>query len=338
MEKGDRKMKYSKEELLNMYYHLARGRVFTLKMHECVQAGYIRSSFHTPYGEEAASVGVLTAMRDTDWYGTTHRTQPAAIMRYDIYQYISEIFGKADGMFKGSTFDIHTSDYGKGKMPAPVGTLSSSLGNHVGIAWMEKRNGTDNIFVASGGDGGWSEGICWELLNISALYAIPIVFIVNDNGWAMTVPVERQTFNRDFAQKAEAFGVKAFKADGTDILSVREAADAAIAYTRNESKPSFIHMTSLRWEAHFIGQGDDYRNDKELVKEAKEKRDCLKNYEKYLLDNGICDQAYMDKIKDDFAAELDEMIARAVAAPLPNVSEVFKKEYIYATPETGGDL
>lgn len=336
--KGERKMKYSKEELLNMYNHLARGRVFTLKMHECVQAGYIRSSFHTPYGEEAASVGIATAMRNTDWLGTTHRTQPAAIMRYDIYQYIAEIFGKADGMFRGSTFDIHTSDYDKGKIPAAVGTLSTSLGNHVGIAWQEKRNGTDNIFVALGGEGGWSEGICWELLNMAALYEIPVVFVVNDNGWAMTVPVERQTANRDFAQKAEAFGVKAFKADGTDVLSVREAADEAINYTRSTSKPSFIHMTSIRWDAHFVGQGDDYRDDKEEVAKAKEEKDCLKNYEAYLLENNICDQTYMDKIKNDFAAELDEMIARAVEAPLPDVAEVFKKEYIYASPETGGDL
>lgn len=331
-------MKYSKEELLRMYYHLARGRVFTLKMHECVQAGYIRSSFHTPYGEEAVSVGVVTAMRDTDWWGPTHRTQPGAIMRFDVYQYIAEIFGKTDGMHRGSSFDIHTNDYGKGRVPVGVGTLSTGLGNAVGIAWQEKRNGTDNIFVSQGGEGSWSEGICWELLNLCALYDIPIVHICTDNGWAMTVPAERQMYDRDYAKKAESFGVKAFKCDGADILSVREAADAAIEYTRTQGKPSFIHMTCIRWGDHFVGQGNNYRHDMDKVAEAMENKDCLKNYEKYLLENGVCDQAYMDKIKDDFAAELDEMIERAVAAPTPDASEMFKKEYIYANPETGGDL
>lgn len=331
-------MKYSNDELLRMYYHLARGRVFTLKMHEAVNNGHIRSSFHTPYGEEAVSVGVVCAMRDTDWWGPTHRTQPGAIMRFDVYQYIAEIFGKVDGIHMGASFDIHTNDYEKAKIPVGVGTLSTGLGNFAGIAWQEKRKGTDNIFVTNGGEGSWSEGICWELLNLCALYDIPLVSICTDNGWAMTVPAEKQMADRDYAKKAESFGVKAFKCDGADILSVREAADAAIEYTRSTSKPSFIHMTCIRWGDHFVGQGNDYRHDMDQVEEAMKTKDCLKNYEQYLLDNGVCDQEYMEKIKNDFAAELDVMIAKAIESPFPNGDQMFKKEYIYATPETGGDL
>ena len=102
---------YSKEQLLEMYYHLKNGRIFTLKMHEAVYKGLIRSSFHTPYGQEAIGVGIVSAMRKTDWLAFTHRLQTALIMRYDMTQFITELFGLRDGLKHGSAFDYHIGDY-----------------------------------------------------------------------------------------------------------------------------------------------------------------------------------------------------------------------------------
>ena len=202
MEKGNI-MKYSKEELLKMYYHLARARVFTLKMHEAVNAGYIRSSFHTPYGQEAISVAAVCSIGDNDWIVPTHRGQCISIMRFDMYQFIAEVFGKRDGVEKGVAFDFHCSDFGEGKrVPSPLAVLGGVVPTYVGFAWSLKAQKKDEIAVVFTGDGACSEGAVYEGWNLAALYKVPLIHVIENNQWAMTVPLERQTANPDIAEKA----------------------------------------------------------------------------------------------------------------------------------------
>lgn len=331
-------MKYSKEELLKMYYHLARGRVFTLKMHEAVIAGHVRSSFHTPYGQEAIAVAVACSADKNDWLVPNHRDQCASIMRVDLYKFIAELFGKEDGLHKGVAFDFHCSDLTEGvRLAPPLAVLGGVVPNYVGFAWSLKQQKKNEVAIAFTGDGACSEGAIYEGWNLAALYKVPFIQIIENNGWAMTVPLDRQTANPDIAKKAEACGLPIQIVDGNNILEVREAMDKALEMARN-NQPNVIEVKTLRWEAHFFGQGDDYRDDKEEVKESMEKDDCLKNYEKYLLDNGVCTQEYMDELKEQLSDEIDAMVQKAAEAPIADPKTIYTKENIYATAETGGDL
>lgn len=328
---------YSKEQLLDMYYHLKRGRIFTLKMHECVSKGYLRSSFHTPYGQESIGVGIVSAMRKTDWLSFTHRLQTALIMRYDLYPFIAELFGTKDGIGYGSVFDYHCSDYEENRIMTILGTLGGVVPTNTGFAWGLKKQGKDEVAVIVHGDGGCSEGTVYEGWNLAALHKVPAVYVIENNEWAMTVPIERQTVNPTISDKAIPFGLSRQVVDGTDILAVRHAMDIAIEKARN-FEPNVVEMKALRWEAHFVGQGNDYRNDKEKIEEYKKYHDPVTKYEKYLIERNLIDQAYIDNLAEAFTKEIDGYIEKASNAGKVEFEKVYAKGNIYANPETGGDL
>ena len=330
---------YSKEQLLEMYYHLKNGRIFTLKMHEAVYKGLIRSSFHTPYGQEAIGVGIVSTMRKTDWLAFTHRLQTALIMRYDMTQFITELFGLRDGLKHGSAFDYHIGDYADDGVHvlSILGTLGGSVPMNTGFAWARRLQGNDDVSVIVHGDGGCSEGTVYEGWNLAALYKTPTVFVIENNRWAMTVPLERESANPVISEKAAACGLSTQVVDGNDILAVRKAMDIAIEKARR-GEPNVVEMNTLRWEAHFVGQGNDYRDDKELIARYMEQDDCVKRYEEYLLKLGYIDQAYIDQLTAELEAKLDAAVEQASKSERPHFDDIYRKEYIYANPETGGDL
>ena len=330
-------MEYSNEELLKMYYHLAKGRIFTEKMHEAVQAGHIRSSFHTPYGEEALGVGIMSALRDTDWISGNHRFQTGCLMRLDNYQMICEIFGKKDGIQHGSAFDFHWSDFKDKRMVMPIGTLGAKTPMYTGFAWQLKRQGKDEVIVIVNGEGGTSEGPTYEAWNLAALKKAPVVYVIDNNRWAMTVPIERQCVDPVVSNRAKPFGLSTQVVDGTDVLAIREATEIALEKARN-GEPNVLEFDTVRWGAHFFGQQDKYRFDKEQVEEAKKNRDCVKLYEDYLKDKNLIDDAYIEKTKAEITKELEDLIARAIACEYTTKEDIYRKEFIYGTPETGGDL
>jgi len=336
---------YSKEELLYMYEHLKRGRMFTLKMHDCVQRGLIRTSFHTPWGEEAIGVGIAAACKPTDFMGFTHRTQPGLIMRYNLYEFICELFGKFDGPRKGSAFDFHLGDLrltdDSLRIMPTLGTLGGAAPMACGIAEALKMTGRPNleVCVTPYGDSACSEGAVYEAWNEAALYKLPIVFVIVNNGWGMSVPLVRESFNPNISEKAVACGLPIQIADGNDILAVREAMDIAIEKARN-CEPNVVELKTLRWGPHFLGQNTEYLTEADFakVKEAQEKDDCVKRYEAYLIDQGIIDQAYIDEMTAKIQAELDDAVERADKCRIGTFEEVYAKNFIYANPETGGEL
>ena len=322
-----------------MYHNLVRGRIFTLAMHDAVKLGRIRSSFHTPYGQEAPGVALLSAMREQDWLAASHRVQAAAIMRFDAYQYIAELFSRIDGYKKGTVFDYHGSDYDKGRMVIPTGVLGSISGTYTGFAWARRFQGhTDEMMAICLGDGACSEGSVYESWNLATLYKAPVLYVIENNGWAMTVPLERQTVNPDISDRAKGFGMPVKIVDGDDMLALRKAMDEGVALARS-GQPNVVEVKCTRWGAHFFGQDDAaYRQDLDDVAWHKENRDCVKLYEDLLLENGLLTEEYIAELKERYAKEFRELSDKAFAAPIATKEDVFKKEYIYANVETGGDL
>lgn len=331
-------MEYSKEELLKMHFHLVRGRVFTLKMHEAVKQGYIRSSFHTPYGEEALGVGITSALRDTDWISGSHRYQVGCLMRMDNYKMICELFGKKDGYKMGSAFDYHWSDFEKARYLMPVATLGSKQPMYTGFAWQLKRQGKDEIVMLFNGDGSMSEGPAYEAYNLAALKKVPVIYVIDNNKWAMTVPLERQCVNPVVSDRAKPFGLPTQVVDGTDVIAVRKATEKAAEMARNFI-PNVLEFNTVRWGAHYLGQNDSFRPDREEINDAMINKDPVKNFEKNLKENGVVDDAYIEKAHKDAEEYFDELIKRAIECGYADAEkDIYRKEYIYGTPITGGDI
>lgn len=331
-------MDYSREDLLRMYKNLVRGRIFTEKMHQAVNDGLIRISYHSAYGEEATSVGVVSALRDTDWIVQSHRVQPASIMRLDLYRFICELFGRRDGQNLGTGYDFHLNDMkGPGHLAVPMATLGSVVPMYVGFAWALKYQKKDQIAVVFQGDGALSEGVCYESFNIASLYHVPMILVINNNGWAMTTPLSRQTVNPNISDRAKPFRIPTQIVDGSKLLEIREAMDRAVAMARN-NQFNVVEVKNLRWGAHFVGQKADYRDDLAEIEDAKIHRDCVRLYEDELMHRGLITPEYSRTLREECAAEIDAAVQRAAACPYPSFEDVYPKNHVYTMPETGGDL
>lgn len=335
-------MKYSKDELLRMYHELVKSRIFILAMHDCVHSGLIRGSYHTQYGQEATGVGIATAMGTNDWVIPSHRSQSLVLAKFDLYQVACEMLSRRDGMAKGLAFDVHITDLEKEHTLPLSGTLSGSIAHGAGAALAMKLQKTGGAFIALQGDGGWSEGICYETANIASLLELPIVFVAEVNGWAMTVPQSREATNRHIAERVAPWGIEPHIIDlneGCDVVKIREVMDDALEKART-GKPQIVEINNTRWEAHFLGQGNDYytEEDKADVAYAMKHRDCVKIMEDYLISNQICDEAYLKSTKEKVQAEVDDAVSRAKQSPLVPSEEIYTREMIYASPETGGEF
>ena len=208
---------------------------------------------------------------------------------------------------------------------------------NAGFAWARRLQGSDEVSVIVHGDGGCSEGAAYEGWNLAALYHTPTVFVIENNRWAMTVPLARESANPVISEKAAACGLSCQVVDGNDILAVRRAMDVALEKARR-GEPNVVEMNTLRWEAHFVGQGNDYRTDKEAIQKGMEEDDCVKRYEAYLLGLGYIDQAYIDRLTKELEDKIDAAVEQASKSEKPRFDDIYRKEYVYANPETGGDL
>jgi len=333
---------YSKEFLLSLYDGLKTFRCYVLKMHEAVYKGLIRSSCHSPYGQEATAIAALAAVRDTDWLCPKHRAQAVYYSRYDLQGLISEMLGSDDGLRHGAAYDFHLMDVGEdsARILSGSGTLGSVEAQNVGFAWARKYLGHDDeVVVQWSGEGSASEGVSYEAWCNAALYKPNMVFIIETNQWALSTPLYRESANPNISEKAAACGLSAeIVEDGTDILACYEAIQRAVDKART-GEPCVVEIKNRRWSAHFEGQPNDFREDIDKVHEAQAgPGDPVQRFEKYLLEHGVADQEYFDKKAAEVNAMMDEVILKASDVKPPVYEHLFNKNFVYATPETGGDL
>lgn len=332
-------MKYSKEELIKMYDQLLAARIYADKMEKAVLDGQVLGSLHLPHGQEAIGIATVNAMRDTDWISPTHRFQAALMNRFDIQEFTDEILGKVTGTNKGITFDFHNCDYENARILQPVGTLGALVPIAAGHAWQRRRLGYDEVVIAVHGDGGCAEGTVAETWNLAALFNVPVVFLIENNGWAEGTPSTAHHFNAQISDKAAAAGIERKVVDGNDLLAMREAMEWAIETART-GKPTCVEAMTLRWKGHYCGEPGAYRTEAENARiEDGKKNNCpLLRYEEKLLTEGLIDEKYVSETRDRIDAELEDVFKKAYDAPYPTFEEVIKYDWIYADPTTGGEL
>jgi pyruvate dehydrogenase E1 component alpha subunit len=187
------------------------------------------------------------------------------------------------------------------------------------------------------GDGAMSEGACYEAMNIGSLYNVPLIYVIDNNGWAMTTPLSRQSVNPNVSDRAKPFNIPTFIADGSDLMALRRTMDQAVEIARG-NQMVLVEVKNKRWGAHYYGQTNAYRDDMDQIGIAMEKQDCVKVYERYLLEHGVCDEAHFARIKETCARTIDEAVRRAAEAPLPTEEDIYYMRNVYTMPETGGEL
>lgn len=307
----------SKEELLAMYKMMVLTRTFDTKAIALQRTGKI-GTYPSTLGQEAISVAIGSAMQEQDVLCPYYRELGAQFWRGVKMEEILAFWG---GNEDGSNYQSGAFE----DLPICVPISSQNL-HAVGVASAFKYRKEPRVAVAVVGEGGTSRGDFYEAMNVAGVWDLPVVFVVNNNQWAISVPSDNQTAAQTFAQKAIAAGIECRQVDGNDIFATREAIDEAISKARNTSKPMVIEAISYRMCDHTTA--DDarrYRSDTEL--EENRLKDPIVRFKKYLINEKILTEDEDKKILEDSQKQVSVAVDNYINLPKRSNTEMFNHLY-----------
>jgi pyruvate dehydrogenase E1 component alpha subunit len=316
------------EKLLDMYYRMVLIRAFEDKVHELFAQGKIPGFVHLYAGEEAVAVGVISNLKKGDYITSTHRGHGHCIaMGVDIKGMMAELFGKKTGTCKGKGGSMHIADFEVGMLGAN-GIVGAGGPLAVGAALALKYKGTDNVVVCFAGDGAQNQGAILESLNLAAIWKLPVIFVVEDNQYAISLrsltPSKlqpRTSTARSVAERAVGFGIPSVTVDGQDVLAVYEAAKAAVERARRGDGPSLLDCKTYRYYGHFEGDPMVYRSVEEI--EEWRKRDPILLFKQRLIRDGIATEELLEDIRRRAVKEVEDAVEFAERSPYPEPSEAY---------------
>lgn len=320
------KQVFSKETWLGWYELMLRIRRFEERALLMYQQQKIRGFLHLYIGQEAIAAGMWSALRPEDAVVTAYRQHGTAISRgLGTKECMAELFGKATGANKGKGGSMHFFSRehryfgGNGIVGAqiPIGT---------GIGLAEQYKGTDNISVTMFGDGAARQGALYESFNMAMTWKLPVLYICENNHFAMGTSVERTSNVKDIHRVGDAFDMPNEPVDGMHPESVHEAISRAAEHVRSGKGPYFLEIKTYRYKGHSVSDPAHYRS-KEEVDEYKSK-DPVKMVEKDILDSGIASEEEIKEIKDKIKDEIKEAVKFAEESPFPDPSELYTDNYV----------
>ncbi|WP_020661590.1 thiamine pyrophosphate-dependent dehydrogenase E1 component subunit alpha [Amycolatopsis benzoatilytica] len=295
------------EEAILREYHADKKPVFD------IGAGLVPGEMHLSAGQEPVAAGVCAHLTADDAVTATHRPHHFAIAHgVDLDKMTAEIFGRSTGLGKGRGGHMHLFD--------PTvhfscsGIIAEGYPPALGQAFAFQRRGTDRVAVAVTGEGAANQGAFHESLNLAALWHLPVVFVVEDNDWGISVPRSASTCVPSNAERAAGYGIPGERVEDNSVEAVHEAAGRAVARARAGDGPSLIEVHTLRLWGHFEGDAQGYRSDLEGVPG----RDPLPGYERQLRADGVLDDSAAAGIAGDASKRVEAAIAFAKDSPEPD--------------------
>jgi TPP-dependent pyruvate/acetoin dehydrogenase alpha subunit len=317
----------SKEQLLEWYRTMRTIREFEERLHKEFATGEIPGFVHLYAGEEAIAAGVCAHLRPDDYIASTHRGHGHAIAKgCDVHGMMLEIYGKRDGLCHGKGGSMHIADVDKGMLGAN-GIVGGGPPMNCGVGLSAKVRGTDQVGVSFTGDGGANQGTFLESLNLAAVWHLPCIFVVENNGYAEATSSRFHQSGVDVAKRADGFGMPGVVVDGHDFFAVYEAAGEAIARARGGGGPSLLECKVNRYYGHFEGDQQTYRAPGE-VEELRRTRDCLEQFARRVTGANLVDQADLRRIDEEVQALIDDAVAKAKAAPDPQPTDLLSDVYV----------
>jgi TPP-dependent pyruvate/acetoin dehydrogenase alpha subunit len=278
-----------------------------------IGAGLIPGEMHLSAGQEPAAVGVCAHLNSDDAITAPHRPHHFALAHgVDMNAMTAEIYGRDTGLCRGKGGHMHLFD--PAHHFACSGIIAQGYPVACGQAMAFKRKGTDNVAVAVAGEGAANQGAFHESLNLAALWNLPVIFVIEDNDWAISVPRDRSTANASNADRAAGYGMPGVRVEDNDVEAIFEAAGAAIDRARGGEGPSLIEIHTLRLWGHFEGDAQAYRGaELDTVNE----RDPIPRYAAALIELGKLTDEQVTAIEDEATAEVDRAIEFAKSSPSP---------------------
>ena len=302
-------------------------RQFESKSEEMYKmAGKIRGFFHVYNGQEAIAAGCMTATNQEDPFITAYRDHGLALAKgMSPNSAMAELYGKATGCSKGKGGSMHffsKEHYFFGGH----GIVGAQIGTGAGLAFAEQYRGSKNVVLCFFGDGAARQGMLHEVFNLAMLWKLPVVFICENNNYAMGTSIERTSNVIDIYKLADAYEMPADKIDGMTAEAVHESVARAVNRARQGEGPTLLEMKTYRYKGHSVSDPQKYRT-KDEVEEYKD-QDPITKVTKTILDNNFATEAALKAIDDKITLIVDASVKFAEESPWPDDSEVYKDVYI----------
>jgi pyruvate dehydrogenase E1 component alpha subunit len=317
----------SKPDLLKAYRIMRTIREFEERLHVEFAKGDIPGFVHLYAGEEACAAGIMMHLTDRDRIASTHRGHGHCIAKgVDVGEMMAEIYGKATGACHGKGGSMHIADLGKGMMGAN-GILGAGAPLICGAGIAAKFRGDGGVGITFFGDGASNQGMVLESMNLAAIWNLPVIFVVENNGYAESTSVDYATAVDSYIDRASGFGLPGISVDGTDFFAVHEAAGEVIRRAREGGGPSLLECKMIRFFGHFEGDAQTYKAKGEN-EDNRASRDCLKLFATGVTEAGVIGSGELEAIDREVLQLIDQAVESAKAAPLPTARDLATDVYV----------
>ncbi len=317
---------YSKDTWLLWYETMLRIRRFEERTLMLYSQQKIRGFCHVYIGQEAIAAGMATAIRKEDAVVTGYRQHGNAISRgISTKSCMAELFGKATGCVKGKGGSMHFFSR-EHRFFGGNGIVGAQIPIGTGIAFAEKYRNSDLLCVTMFGDGAARQGALFESFNMAMLWKLPVLYLLENNGYAMGTSVERSSNVTELYKIGLAFEMPSEQVDGMSPAAVHEALSNAAAHIRQGKGPYFLEVKTYRYRGHSVSDPGNYRTKDEV--EYYKSLDPLFTTETHILQHNIATQAEIDAINERINAEIDEAVRFAEESPFPDGSTLYEDNYV----------
>jgi len=324
---------YEEETLLEMYQQMQEIREFEQKTSELTEAGELPGAVHLYLGQEAIAVGTCLALGEDDFIGSTHRGHGHVLAKGgDIDRMMAEIAGRETGLNRGRGGSMHMVDFSLGIFGCNA-IVGGSVPHVAGGALSAKLDGDDRVGVSFFGDGASNEGVVHETMNMASVWDLPVVFLCENNKYAVSTPEEYAVAGDQISDRADGYGFSGKTINGQNVLTVFEEVKEAVESAREDSRPQLVECKTLRYSGHFSGEKQlawledrPYRPDDEVAT-WKERRDPIGSFREALVEGDVVPEARLDEIDEEVAAEIESAAEFAMESDYPPAEKAVENVY-----------
>jgi TPP-dependent pyruvate/acetoin dehydrogenase alpha subunit len=315
------------ERCLRMYRRMLMIRLFEENVNDLYTRALMPGLAHLYIGEEAIAVGVCEALNTSDYITSTHRGHGHCVAKgASLDQMFAELLGKEAGYCKGKGGSMHIADPATGNLGANA-IVGGSAGIATGAAFASKRLGTGQVCVCFFGEGALGQGVLYEVMNMAALWKLPVIYVCENNMYNEYTHYSETTAG-DILTRAAGFGLPAQSVDGQDVRAVYAAAQQLVGRARRGEGPSFLMANTYRFTGHHVGDvSRDYYRARQEEQQWKSERDPLKLFTEYLTAQKLATPVRFEEIHAEVKLEVDQAVQFAMAAPYPAVDKVDQDVY-----------
>lgn len=323
-----KKAKANSDSYLRMYSQMAKIRAFEDRANQLYLDAKMPGLTHMYSGQEAVAVGICEALKVTDKITSTHRGHGHCVAKgAELKEMFCELLGKEEGYCRGKGGSMHIADQSNGNLGANA-IVGGSMGIATGSALRAKLNGEDDVTVCFFGDGATAQGLMYEVMNMAALWKLPVIYACENNGYSEYTATDEIAAG-NILDRARAFGIEAHQVDGQDVLAVNKLAIDLVDRARKGKGPFFIELLTYRYHGHHVGDiSRTYYRSKEEEDHWKKNRDPIKILGDWLISEKISSSNDLKKIIKEIETQAETAVQYALNAKYPDEAEVDMHVYL----------